>query len=417
MLQINKNAWVHYFFIYLMIITTGAMIFVQNRNSVLLLILGIYAWCAFRYRRFRVQEPLLWVGFLFLAIVTVRMISGGIGLDTWYLYAGQILVVYLCVFWNPDKCIDRFILATTFFAVASLVCWGILMWNRTLLESLLSVQSSSPLADGRIFTYKGVLLYTLPTHVLYTRNTGIFSEPGRFQAMLHGALYCCLFLRNRTTLKIKSLLICIIVITVTIITTQSTTGYIGLLILVIGFLVKKPVDIDVNTGRKIKRTLLIGLGLVAAYMLYDFFAHGANSLLSLIMFDKLGDTDITVTASSGGARLRMVQQSIEQLMRTPWGAGTFYLIGENVAGGGLFRFFAIMGIIPTTLFFIWIIKPFVKEHQGIELVIFLAMYINMGLGQSYAFYSTVLLIPLAYRYILPKENAYGGKNNETVVAR
>lgn len=55
-------------------------------------------------------------------------------------------------------------------------------------------------------------------------------------------------------------------------------------------------------------------------------------------------------------------------------------------------------------------------------IMFVTAQVNRGgaskvISLLYAFYSTLLLIPLAYRYILPKENAYGGKNNETVVAR
>ena len=401
------KALIHYALIYLLLTLNGAMIFVQNRNLILYFVVLLYGALCVLFNssgKYNKKEPLLYVAFLLFFVFFVRVVSGGIGIDSWLLYTGQVLIVYLCCYFNRDEFLNRFVILTVVMAAVSILCFMVQIFDRTLLLNLLKAESYVPLSDGRVFSYKGILLYTLPTHIESMRNTSFYSEPGRVQAMLHGALFCCLFMQPYLKLSSKKIIACVVILVIAVLTTQSATGYIGLLILLIGFLIRKPDRLRKIYDSKLKRKIIFFVFLIVIFLLVDYIRNGSASIIGTIVVGKISDTDIYDTASSGGARLRMLEAALQQITSKPWGSGTFSVSG-NTAAGGLIRYIAVMGIVPGVVFLYWLIKPFVKKHTSlIEIMVYLAVYINIGIGQSYAYYPTLLVIPIALSYCAPNYN-------------
>ena len=393
--------------IYLLLTLNGAMIFVLHRNWILYFVVLLYGALCVLFNssgKYNKKEPLLYVAFLLCAVFFVRVVSGGIGIDSWLLYAGQILIVYLCCFFDRDEFLNRFVILTVIMAAVSILCYMIQIFDRPLLLSLLKAENFTTLSDGRTFSYKGILLYTLPTHIESMRNTSFYSEPGRVQAMLHGALFCCLFMQPYLKLSSKKLVTCVVILVITVLTTQSTTGYIGLLILFVGFLIRKPDRLWKVYDSKIKKRIMFFVFLIGTFLAVDYIRNGAASIIGTIVVGKISDTDVYDMASSGGARIRMLAAALQQIVSKPWGAGTFSVSG-NTAAGGLIRYIAIMGIVPGAVFLYWLLKPFAKRQLPfIELIVYFALYINIGIGQSYAYYPALLVIPIALSYCIPNDN-------------
>lgn len=391
----------HYFLLYLLLALNGAMIFVQNRNILLYFVIVLYLVLCLLHNdsgKYNKKEPLYLVTFLLAAVLFVRIVSGGIGIDSWLLYSGQILIVYLCCFFDRELFLDRFVKLTVVMAVISIMCWIIQLVDKPLLLSILKAENSIALDDGRVFTYKGQLLYTLPLHYEALRNTGFFSEPGRYQAVLHGALFCCLFFRDQIKASNKRIELFVTVLIITILSTQSTTGYIGLCIILVGYLIKRPESIKQIADTKLKRRIISLVSIVFFALLIDYNRNGSESIIGRILLEKIADTDISVEASSGGARLRMLSIAWQYIITKPWGAGTFNITG-NTAAGGLIRFIAVIGIIPSMVVFIWMLRPLFKEkNRMVEMIVYVAVYINIGIGQSYIFYPALLVVPLAIKY-------------------
>ena len=87
----------------------------------------------------------------------------------------------------------------------------------------------------------------------------------------------------------------------------------------------------------------------------------------------------------------------------PWGAGltnitnmiiTTSMFRHNTAGAGLMTYFAALGIVPAIITIIWLIRPFVRYGDKVLLFVYIFIYINIGFAQTYAFYPSLLLIPV-----------------------
>lgn len=396
----NVKAAIHYLLIYLLLALNGAMIFVKNRNAILYFVIALYAILCVLFNnkgKYNKKEPLLYAAFLLLSVTFVRIVSGGIGINMWILYAGQVLIVYLCCFFDKNNFVNRFVILTTIMAVVSVAFWILSLTNKNLLFELLRTETSY-ISGGRTISYRGLLFYTYPTHTDTIRNISFYSEPGRVQAMLHGALYCCLFMQGYLNLKKRTIKICILILIITVLTTQSTTGIIGLGILLMAFVIKQPDRFKQIVDSKLKKQILLLIFIVVAFLLQDYFRNGSQSIIGTILIQKLTDTDINVEASSGGARLRAISTALQNVVARPWGSGTYSVTG-NTAAGGLFNYIAVLGVVPGCVFFLWLLKPFIKNrNRAFDLIVFLAVYINIGMGQSYAYYPALLVIPIAITY-------------------
>ena len=129
-IRINVKQIIQYLAIYFIAVFSGSIMFVLNQSAFLYGLLIIYSISAILRFRFRMKEPILLSGFLLLAVFFVRMISGGIGLESWLLYSGQFLIVYYAYLVDPEKFAGRFVKMVTLLSIISLACK--VKWNYTI---------------------------------------------------------------------------------------------------------------------------------------------------------------------------------------------------------------------------------------------------------------------------------------------
>ena len=395
-IRINVKQIIQYLAIYFIAVFSVSIMFVLNQSAFLYGLLIIYSISAILRFRFRMKEPILLSGFLLLAVFFVRMISGGIGLESWLLYSGQFLIVYYAYLVDPEKFAGRFVKMVTLLSIISLGCWLMQIMVPDVLKKIL--QSQVELynkSQTYTTTYYGQLLYTFSeVSSVGIRNAGMYSEPGRYQGILHGAIFMLLFMQEYLGLSKKQLYTYLIILFVTVASTQSTTGYLGLFVMLIGFLLMNRDPID----KRVKRAILFVIFALTLFLIYDFCRNGSNSLLASVVIGKLEDTDITDMYSSGGARLRMIELCINSIIEKPWGAGTLQADG-NVVSAGVLRLFAYFGVIPGIVATVWLFRPFIKANRGaIELIVFAFVYINLGLAQTYFFYPGLLAVPIVLNH-------------------
>ena len=120
-----------------------------------------------------------------------------------------------------------------------------------------------------------------------------------YQILLTAALYCFIYFGDRTGFSPRGKKYAVAILVVALMTSFSTTGYVALLILLCGMMIKKRTRLD---RQILTMTLVTGiiLGL-------EYFINGKNSLLHTFVISKLAA--ISDLQSSGGARLFV--------MRTP----------------------------------------------------------------------------------------------------
>lgn len=400
--SILTQAVPQYLLIYCVAATSGSLLFVQNQEIFEYGIIGTFL-CLFIYRkknRLQASYGCFFLAFLLASVIFVRLVSGGIGLNAWLLYACQILSVYCAVLFDSEKFLDRFVKLVSIMALISVIAWIMQLAVSDVLDIVLQSRVS---VYNKSYTYttiyKGILFYTYSTDI---RNCGIYTEPGRYQAILQGALFSVLFCQKYLKLDTRMSVRIIVLLIITIFTTQATTGYIMLFAMLIFYLINRRNEMD----KKLKHSIIILLFAGSVFLAFNYGKYGSESLLGDILVEKVQNTDVSDMSSSGGARLRMIEICLRQIISTPWGAGTIITEG-NIVAAGILRFIASLGVVPGIVSLWWIIRPIKKAFSGYsEVLAFAFIYIYLGFAQSYAFYPGLLATPITLNVMskyYPKE--------------
>jgi hypothetical protein len=163
------------------------------------------------------------------------------------------MVVKLIKFNNFSIIFSNIILCI---AVISLLFWLMTDWISNYIEIF-------PTVEGVTALYKNLFIYLYPIYTPY-RNTGIFWEPGAYQAFLNIALCFILFSANQ-----KSKLFKIFILSMTILTTRSTTGYILMIIIFIAYVLSQ---------KRSKKQLLLTFGIIT-FLIYLIFFTSFNQVI------------------------------------------------------------------------------------------------------------------------------------------
>lgn len=396
----NRNYWeldkvqiLQYFLIYIMFISSRAVIYAQYQSIWVYVTIFMCIWLSMKYPQ--VRERNMYIVFVLLlgSLYLTRWINGGgYGMDFYLLNVSKIWVTYVTVHLDREKFLERFVRLVVFFAGISLIMWIAYFVAPNIVERFL-------LANSDFFGgTKGMLLYTFRYSTWMrsdTRNVGIFTEPGIYQIVLNSAIYMLVFMNaelrfsNRKMIKYLLILLCALV------SSQSTTGFISLGVILLGFLVLRKKD-----GIRI-RTLQI-MVLCVVILLVDYSIEGKNSIIYNSVISKLsteaGQFDLNV--STGFYRMNGITTGWEIFLEHPLGAGDNYetalsrILTDTVASGvGIIRVLAVCGIITFILFSyfnIIIAKKMIKPI--IPFIVYLLMWINTGTSQSDIVYSCLLCI-------------------------
>lgn len=176
------------------------------------------------------------------------------------------------------------------------------------------------------------------------RNFGFAWEPGAFAILLCAALYC-----NVTFYK-KLNIVKTVILTITIITTFSTMGYIVLAIIYL-----------VSIKRSYKHSKSTIIFLLFALMLLVFFMFLPTSVIEVV-FSKLSGIFSNSAAETTQARLDAIEYPLKAFLGSPIigvGYDRFAIINKeqcnNVATNTIVNWFASMGVlfgVPCTFFYL-----------------------------------------------------------------
>lgn len=141
-----------------------------------------------------------------------------------------VIIIFVCVsftasYMSIGKFAKYYIKIISVLCMISIPCFIITLVNRDLALSLCQPGYDWTVPVGYSFFYTWGW-----NGVIFHRNSGVFWEPGAFQGFIILALLMLLFNCDGTTIRHRKSVLCLLV--VTLLTTQSSTGYI-LLVLVL----------------------------------------------------------------------------------------------------------------------------------------------------------------------------------------
>jgi len=378
-----------YLLIYCIAACSGSLLFVQNINMFGYGIIAFFILMGVFNRNFRNQNAIVFSAFLVFSIAFVRLLSGNIGVDAGMLNISQVLVVYCAFLLDKKNFLNRYVDCIAILALVSLGGWILQLCAPTILNNIVPTQQNLFNKSGTYTTtYHGLLFYVYS--LTDSRNCGIYTEPGRYQSILHGALFILLLCPKYLNKSRRRMLFDVVIVILAIVSTQSTTGYLMLAIIMIGFVFTNKRQFNSS----IKKCITGLVVLVTSLLIFDFLHNGSASLISSAVVKKLSETDANDMYSSGGARLRMIAICWNYIVTKPWGVGTISVLGNNVSAG-ILKYIGSLGVFPGIITLIWLFRPMFKYHDSkIAALTFVVIYIYQGLSQTYMFYSGLLVIPI-----------------------
>ena len=402
MLRMRKKIILQYILIYLMLITSRAAIYVLYKELVIYIILGLCTICAIRYKSTINMRLYILFALLACSLYLTRIIAGsGWGVNAYLIIVSTSWCAYTAYSLSESFFVQRFINLTSFFAIISLFGWMLLLFAPNVLNFLLP--TDYPLFGGS----KGLLFFVYRYGQLNSagdrRNVGIFTEPGIYQIVLNSALFCMLFYPEQLKLTKKKYYRLLILFVVTIISTQSTTGYIALAAILIVFLFTKK-DI------KLKRKILILLGIVMLVLIVDYIFRGSQSFVYSTVINKIFNTSlgsIDLNVSSGYWRMNTIIAGWNVFLKHPLGSGDGYYNSflrysaeTFTSGGGLIQVLGICGILTTCIIGYIILRPAWINKRSVPLFLLITfLWVNTALAQSEIVYACILMLGLIKKEI------------------
>ena len=393
------TAIIQYLFLYLMFITHGSVIYNINEQPLSYFIIAVC--CVFilirkgMYRNYYVLHAAILMAFMFLLSL---MHSQPYFMKVAIRIVESLLLVVVTYKIDTKNFICRFVKLTLFFAVVSLFFYFIQLLNPKILETILFKQPD--VVGWEEADFYGKWLYTYRGIYALHRNNGIFTEPGLYQMLINASLAVLLFFPQLVPFRKIQHSTSVTILVITLVTTSSTTGYIGLLIIIIAYFLKRN---RLKYDKGVKRYAYLMLTTVVIASLLDYYIRAENSILYLNVIEKFEQIGILDNAS-GGARLSVIEICIGLFSLSPirllYGFGysavssAIALAGVNTAGAFVFYFLAAAGL-PITIYllFPYLFKTLKYKNRLIESIVFILLYFNSSLAQSREAYPALLLLP------------------------
>lgn len=326
-----------------------------------------------------------------LAVVTIT--GGDLSLGTCFNLLTILILVFVAIDIDKSNFLDRFLFLVYILSVISIIQFALVM--------IFGFNTFAPIythfySDGNSFG--GLITRFSLLHP--KRNCGIFGEPGQYQALLTADLYFILFRADSYNYKKnrnKYLIICML----TIITCQSTTGFLGMAgILVIYLLCGSGEDNKAN--RKVRAIVAI---IIIALIIWLFFILDKNSFLYYNFVGKFwSENGINFNQNSGSARVNSITQVLELIKTKPkfiFGAGYEAMYTYNLDGCASLPMLMLAIGAPAfvTLYGYLLYKGICYRKHWADVVARVFLIINTGLSQPNILFSTFVLM-MIYDYVV-----------------
>ena len=318
-------------------------------DSWLVLVMFICVFVLLHYRKkSRISNSYIsYITILFVALCFV-VLSSGLTMGTSLSCEILLLSVYAAYIVNPKYLYQRYL-------------------NIVFVISMFSLLFFIPQFLGGIDIYKPFFSYLFPSY-----SSGEIYSYGGFIYRLFFSL----------------------VFIATLITTQSTSGYIALGAIVLAFVFSKR-----KFSTKYQKYFLLSI----AFMILVFVLSGMwESFIRATITDKLmGDANrLSLSESSGGARTQSIEGVINLMSKDPvvlWGIGYDELADKGIEGcSGLLAILLAIGIVPFSILWGYPIAKKLCYNSGfIDICLSFFIVVNMGLGQPHIL-NTSLFFMLFY---------------------
>ncbi len=428
-MRIKKTPVMQYFLIYLMYIIPGSCLFAKYLTGSMkyYALLGLYGWLIFRKKKYRSGYSLRFIILFLISTLFTRVYTGGgAGVSTLFQFWVCVLSTQIAIYCDKEHFLARWINLVTVFAAISIVFWAAFYAMPSLVHTLPTIRFNTQTlgSAGYEHTYygKGLFLYSfLEIHA--KRNCGLFTEPGVHQTVLNMTLYVLLFWQDKLEFKnAKQYRRCVAIILGGIATCQSTTGFLGAILILTFFFLGGRAE---KKFKGIKGFMIGAVALTLMALLAEYAANGNESILYKQFIYKLFGDDgggLDVSSGTGQYRTGTMIVCLDIMMKHPLGVGydQFTLMKNAYASGlvaaSLMQFPAVFGIIPWFILLGLIFLPvFIRQKTSLALL-YVFIFVNTTLAQTDLIYPAFFMIPMYLVGVPPKrkEEESHGQNARLV---
>lgn len=338
---------------------------------------------------------------LFVSLVLV-MLTAPLTLGTSLSIILVIEICYATYLLNPKKFLSRLVLLILLLASFSLIMYAMTLYLGFDAMVNLCKPISTPVFSSvreQLYSYN-FYIYNL-VYVHSDRNCGPFGEPGQYQCVLTSVLFFLLFYPEKINIKCRFFSIGILI--ATILTTQSTTGYISFVILVVCYYSYSCVTAHVD-----KRILNIFKLSILVIVLFILFTDLGESFLQTTIYNKF-DFEKKEILASGGARTEGIYSALNLIASHPevlWGIGFDNTLLNVRSESGFLIYLLAIGFLPFSILYGYLLfLAFYFSHHKFESFAKILLVLNMSLGQPHIM-NPVLFLIILYPFFIKKSKFY-----------
>lgn len=322
--------------------------------------------------------------FLFVVMLISYVYSfGKIGLSSCGNLFIRFLLVYALVKCDETFFAERFLKFSAFASCASLILFFLV---RLGVLPVIGVSIGGDITSMLFYNFA-------PIHA--SQNIGMFGEPGQYVVFLCIALYFARY--AKTTLPGKTINRYIVILLITIISAQSTAGFMmlgGLLLM------------ELLSSKLVFRHKMLILALLTGFGVYILFFAEKNSSLYYNVIGKIltKDNTIDLSGGSGSARTDSFSMFLRIIAENPqmlWGVG--FDISQAI---GFTSCASLVGNIVTFGMPIWIVYHFgmiyflIKSNRSIVGILELIYIIIVTESSQPNMLNVFLIVPICYYAVM-----------------
>lgn len=331
------------------------------------------------------------------SLVLCRIFTfNGVGVGEIYIQLEQLCWMYLAVYLCEYKFAQNYVRCTFMLSCISLIFYLITLISPQIFQSL---ATSTYLSEywTEDYYYVNIFYSYLQNSV---RNTSIFTEPGIYQIVVNSAIFILLFCKNQITISDRSRATYLTVFIITIITAQSVTGYIALIVMLLFFLFERTEYIWQTKAKQ--RIFILLIGIIVLCLIMQLL--GVGYIFDDILGKVVSNGNIDLSQGSGKYRLVIIVETLKTIIRNPLGVGygsatnIIYAIDKGAAGAAFMFSLMALGIGHIFWLMLIIFSPmrfYNKLHVKL-LVVFL--YFNTTLAQSKILYPALIMLPVLLKF-------------------
>lgn len=289
----------------------------------------------------------------------------------------KFLISYCAIGVCSSKFFSRFVKTTVFLSVISLIFFLISQSPLSGILTQLLIPNYAPCWTGNI-SYGRFLYHYMPG---YTRNVGLYTEPGVFQLFLNLALFCVLFWAERCNVEGKKRIKYAAILIVTIISAMSTAGYLTMFIILSGFVLAMKNKLSTKNILLLLVFFLVG----AIFTQTELFV---NTFIDKMQFS----IQSGFSQGTGNARFASVLIDLEYIKNNIWGYGysgswtntSTIAKFETGSSVGLTSMINVYGVPIASFIYITYLCAFKRiSYSRLEFIILILMFISSFLSQPW----------------------------------